>query len=279
MVEHRKGLNRALFWLYAGVGKWPTVFRWAMLAFDLLTIVLFVVHPLLTWRDGVDRPIGVWLFVDITVVSIIVLDFAARLYIERDKIRFFLNPVNIVDLIVVATLVVPLFANLLFLRILRAVRIVRAFEFLDRNQTISRWLHVNSNVVAKVVNLLVFMFITASIVYVTQVQQNPQIANYLDALYFSIGALTTTGFGDITLVGIDGRWLSVVIMVLGVTMFLQLIRAIAIGDKEKEPCPACGLDYHDRDAAHCKRCGASLFPEAPDAAKPNAKKIAPPRRR
>ena len=48
-------------------------------------------------------------------------------------------------------------------------------------------------------------------------------------------------------------------MVLGVTLFLQLIRAIAVGDKLRHPCPACRLPLHDRDAAHCKRCGANLF--------------------
>jgi voltage-gated potassium channel len=50
-------------------------------------------------------------------------------------------------------------------------------------------------------------------------------------------------------------------MVLGVTLFLQLVRAIAIGDKIERRCPACALFRHDRDAAHCKRCGADLFEE------------------
>lgn len=268
MVEHRKGLNRTLFWLYAGVGEWPSVFRWSMLAFDFATIALFVVHPLVSWHDGVSQSTGVWIYVDLLVAVIITLDVAARFYIEREKVRFFLNVVNLADLLVVATLLIPLFANLIFLRVLRAVRIVRAFEFLDRDQAISKWLRLNSNVVAKVVNLLVFLFITASIVFVTQVGRHGEIESYLDALYFTVGALTTTGFGDITLMGVDGRWLSIVVMVLGVTMFLQLIRAIAVGDKLKEPCPACELPYHDRDAAHCKRCGASLFPEAAPSAPP-----------
>lgn len=268
MVEHRKGLNRTLFWLYSGTGKWPGAFRWSMLVFDFLTIALFVVHPLLSWRDGMSQSTGVWIFVDILVAAIIILDFVARLYIERDKVRFFLNVVNLADLLVVATLIIPLFANLLFLRVLRAVRIVRAFEFLDRDEAISRWLRINANVVAKVVNLLVFLFITASIVFVTQVNRHEEIESYLDALYFTLSTLTTTGFGDITLMGVDGRWLSIAVMVLGVTMFLQLIRAIAVGDKLKEPCPACELPFHDRDAAHCKRCGASLFPEAQPSAPP-----------
>ena len=127
MVEHRKGLNRTLFWLYSGPGPWPSAFRWAMLVFDLITIALFLVHPLLTWRDGVPESIGLWLYADLFIAAVITLDFLARLYIARSKTRFFINITNIADLAVVATLILPLFAqNLVFLRVLRVIRLVHA---------------------------------------------------------------------------------------------------------------------------------------------------------
>lgn len=266
MVEHRKGLNRTLFWLYSGTGKWPFVFRWGMLVFDLVTIALFLVHPLLSWQDGADASTGWWLFIDIFIAAVITFDFFARLYIERHKWRFFTRLMNLADLLVVATLVLPIVAqNLIFLRVLRVMRLVRAFEFLNRGHVMSRWLNVNSNVIAKTVNLIVFIFVLTAMVFVTQVNHNEKITSYLDALYFTIGTLTTVGLGDITLPDTFGRVITIVIMVLGVTLFLQLIRAIAVGDKLHEKCPQCSLNYHDRDAAHCKRCGASLFEGTPDA--------------
>lgn len=268
MVEHRKGLNRTLFWLYSGQGKWPSAFRWAMLVFDLATIALFLVHPLLSWRDGDPASVGVWLFVDLFVATVITLDFLARLYIERHRWRFFLRVMNLVDLLVVATLVIPTIAqNLVFLRVLRAVRLVRAYEYIDQKHDVAKWLHLNSFVVSKLVNLLVFVFIATALVFVSQVNHNEKIDSYLDALYFTVGTLTTTGFGDIVMEGTWGRWIAISMMVLGVSLFLQLIRAIAVGDKLRRQCPACSLALHDRDAAHCKRCGASLFPEAEVVAK------------
>jgi len=200
--------------------------------------------------------------VDIFIAAVIALDFIARLYIERHKWRFFLRATNLADLLVIATLVVPTAAqNLIFLRVLRVIRLVRAYEYLDQKHAFSKWLNVNSFVVSKVVNLVVFIFIMTAVVYVNQVRQNENINDYLDALYFTITSLTTTGYGDLVLVGDSGRWISIVVMVLGVSLFLQLIRAIAIGDKVREPCPACHLSLHDRDAAHCKRCGADLYTE------------------
>ena len=55
---------------------------------------------------------------------------------------------------------------------------------------------------------------------------NDQINNYADALYFTVTALTTTGFGDITLQGTSGRLLSVVVMIVGVTLFLRLAQVL-----------------------------------------------------
>jgi voltage-gated potassium channel len=62
-------------------------------------------------------------------------------------------------------------------------------------------------------------------------------------------------------------------MVLGVSLFLQLIRAIAIGDKLRHECPACTLALHERDAAHCKRCGANLYPAGEDVSDPKARTL------
>jgi len=263
MVEHRKGLNRTLFWLYSGHGRWPSIFRWLMLVFDLATIALFLIHPLLTWRDGVPESTGVWLYVDLFIAAVITLDFLARLYIERDKVRFFFHITNLADLAVVATLILPLFAqNLIFLRVLRIVRLVHVYDYLDQKHGVAKWLRINSFVMSKIVNLVVFVFVLTALVYVNQVHVNENVNSYLDALYFTVGTLTTVGLGDITLTGTFGRWITIAMMVLGVTLFLQLIRAIAVGDKSHRPCPACALQDHERDAAHCKRCGASLFPEA-----------------
>jgi voltage-gated potassium channel len=96
------------------------------------------------------------------------------------------------------------------------------------------------------------------VVYQTQHWRNPGIANYVDALYFTVTALTTTGFGDITLQGAWGRIISIIIMIFGITLFLRLIQALVRPYKVQHACPACGLQRHDVDAVHCKACGLLL---------------------
>jgi voltage-gated potassium channel len=107
-------------------------------------------------------------------------------------------------------------------------------------------------------HLSVFIFVMTAVVYETQHGGNPHIGNYADALYFTVTALTTTGFGDITLPGTTGRMISVVIMIAGVTLFLRLAQALFRPSKVRFACPSCGLSRHEPDAVHCKACGTRL---------------------
>ena len=94
-----------------------------------------------------------------------------------------------------------------------------------------------------------------AIVFETQIGLNKNITNYLDALYFTVATLTTTGFGDVTMVGGHGKLIAVIIMVFGVSLFVRLIQTMYRSNKVRHACKACGLMLHDRDASHCKACG------------------------
>ena len=131
-------------------------------------------------------------------------------------------------------------------------------EFPDRLRPLHELFKRNEEVIFASANLFVFIFVMTAIVYETQHYVNPNIHNYADALYFTITALTTTGFGDITLQGTAGRMISVVIMVCGVTLFLNLARTLFQPRKVYFQCPSCGLQRHDYDAVHCKACGVVL---------------------
>jgi voltage-gated potassium channel len=84
------------------------------------------------------------------------------------------------------------------------------------------------------------------------------MSGYVDALYFTITSLTTTGYGDILLPGTWGRILSMITMVMGITLFFRLAQALVRPHKVRYPCPTCGLQRHDPDAVHCKACGETL---------------------
>ena len=80
----------------------------------------------------------------------------------------------------------------------------------------------------------------------------------MDALYYTVTSVTTTGYGDITLPGVWGKVVAIVVMIVGISLFVRLAQSIFKPTKVYFPCPQCGLNRHDPDAVHCKACGHIL---------------------
>jgi voltage-gated potassium channel len=238
--------------LYEGETPRGVRFRYALLAFDIVTVLFIIATSFLAPNDVIEA-------LDVIFGIGILADFAARLLVSRHRWRDFTRLSTWTDVVAIVSFLAPLAGEAGgFLRILRTLRLLRDYQMLVRLRTDSTFFKRNEEVIFAVTNLAVFIFVMTAIVYETQKFRNQQIGNYADALYFTVTALTTTGFGDITLHGTVGRLISVVIMIFGVTLFFNLARALLNPSKVRFPCPSCGLQRHDADAVHCKACGVVL---------------------
>jgi voltage-gated potassium channel len=247
-----RALKQRIDLLYNGDTRHARLFRWILLGFDGVTISYFLVASFFHHIDELH-------VVEEAIGTIYLLEWLARTYISKQRLRDTFHPTGLADLIVIASLLAPSLAqNFSFLRVLRALRLLRSYHMLKNLRRQSKFVRQHEDVIFSVVNLLVFIFIITAIVYVSQVGGNPAIKDYVDALYFTIATLTTTGFGDITLMGTSGHILAVLIMIFGISLFLRLIQTIFRPSKLRYECPTCGLNRHDPDAVHCKHCGQIL---------------------
>ncbi len=238
--------------LYFGKSQTANRFRYGLLALDILTI-LFVIGTSFTPRTQAIE------YLDALFGIFILADFLARLYVSDHPVREFAHPATWADMAAIVSFLAPVVGEGFgFLRILRTLRLLHTYQVVARLRSDSPFFRRNEELVNAVVNLGVFLFIMTGFVYETQHWRNPGIANYVDALYFTVTALTTTGFGDITLEGTLGRLTAVIIMIFGVTLFLRLLQALLRPHKVRFPCPSCGLQRHEVDAVHCKACGTLL---------------------
>lgn len=226
--------------------------RVAAVAFDLATVVAFLALtfvPPSPWVTVADAVLG----------ALMAVELAVRWVAARDRRAFALQPWTLVDAGIIVTLLLPsLVGSFAFLRILRAVRVVRALRVVVQLRRRSRWVCEHGELIQSATNLVVFTFVTSSLVYELQAGRNDKINTFTDALYFTVTTLTTTGFGDITLTGESGRLASVVIMIVGISLFVKLAQSIVRPRKVHFECPQCGLYRHDPDAVHCKHCGVVL---------------------
>lgn len=249
----RLSLKLRLTTLYTGRGRQATRFRYGLIVFDLCTIAFIVATLPMT-------PTTAIIVADMVIGLAVLADFSARLWIAPDRRRYLLRPTTLADVVVVFSLLLaPLFAgNLAFLRVLRLVRLLHSYQVLRDLRRETPFFRRNEDIIISTINLVTFIFVVTALVFVLQHQTNPAIASYLDALYFTVTTLTTTGFGDITLTGDSGRLLSVAIMVVGVALFLRLVQTVFRPPKIRHTCQSCGLTRHDIDAVHCKHCGETL---------------------
>lgn len=228
-------------------------FRYALLALDGVSIGWIVAASFLGPQPAV-------LAVDAALGALLLGEFALRISASGTPLRTAFRVLNLADLLAILSLLLaPLLHGALgFLRVLRTLRLLHSVRLIASLRSDLPFFRRNEEATLAAAQLGVFLFVMSGLVYETQHRTNPGIANYADALYFTVTTLTTTGFGDITLPGITGRLLSVVIMLAGVTLFLRLAQALFRPVKVRHPCQACGLQRHDPDAVHCKACGTLL---------------------
>ncbi len=252
MAAEKPALQIMLRQIYFGHGTRARIFRYALLAFDLITIAYFIISSILD-------PARHHHVLDYAIAGVLVLDYIARLIASVRPVRYVFSFTSVADIVVIASLIAPAFLeNFAFLRVVRMLRLMRSYHLLKELRDASRWFRANEEILQSTVNLAVFIFVVTAIVFVVEDDRNPNINTYLDALYFTVTTLTTTGFGDITMTDSIGRLMTVLIMIFGVALFLRLVQTIFRPTKVSYPCPDCGLNRHDPDAVHCKHCGRTL---------------------
>ena len=243
-------IRARLLELYFGRSDRSVRFRLKVIAIDFIMIAFFIAGPLLR-----DTP--AFLFIDYFLALVLAVDLTARALATENLIAWLKRPVTWVDLFVLLTLVFPFWLfNLAFLRVMRLWSLINSEFFWDtigRRYDDTRW----EDVIRAAANLITFLFVMTGFVY-SSFARSEGIDGYIDALYFTIATLTTTGFGDITLPGTWGRVISIVTMLAGITLFVRLAQTLFRPYKIRFTCPTCGLRRHDVDAVHCKACGELL---------------------
>lgn len=245
-----ESLRHRLRHLYHGRTKGALRYQRGVLIVDFVIIAFFIATPVL--RDQ-----AIFLWVDYAVAFVVAAELSARGLASRDPGRWLREPAVIVDMVVLVTLLFPYtFSNWGFLRILRLWTLSRNEVFWRAfvGGSLRRW----EETVRAALNLVTFLFVSTGFVYTFYFRNGSGLEGYVDALYFTVATVTTTGFGDITLPGTAGKLTSIVMMICGISLFVRLGQSIFRPARATYPCPQCNLQKHDIDAVHCKACGHLL---------------------
>ena len=174
---------------------------------------------------------------EVIIVLFFIIEYAARLYAPKSRFK------QLVDIF----------------RIFRFLRFTADPVFFFGSLT----LHV-LEVARLFLTIFMIFFISSGLFFYVESGINADVRTFGDAFYFTVVALTTVGFGDITPMSTGGRWVTVLMILSGITLIPWQVSRIVrewvhMASKKEIICPGCGLRYHDKEASHCKSCGHLIY--------------------
>ncbi len=233
-----------------------------LLVFNLIACALFVVNS----RYGDELPPALQLF-DVIVVTVFSVEYMLRVWVAEKKLKYIFSFYGLVDLVSILPSFITL-SELRFLSGLKVLRVLRFIRFLETETFFfGKLSELQLQVARTVFTVFTILFVSSGfILYFESTHDAPQIRTFSDAFYFCVVTLSTVGFGDMTPITAGGRW-GTVVMILGGAVLVpfqagKLVR-ILLADRSKNDvvCVECGLIGHDKDASHCKSCGAIVYQE------------------
>ena len=195
------------------------IYDWFMLCVICLSIV-----PLM-FRTS-SRLVDV---IDMGCCAIFIIDYVLRwmtadLRSERKRsIAFICYPFNgwaIIDLLSILptlSLLTPSFKLLRIARLTKILRVVKFLRYYEPLQIMLRVIRQESRTLLTVlVMALSYVFCTALLIY--NVDGEPMIKTFFDAIYWAACTLTTVGYGDVYPVTMTGRIIGMISAVVGAAL-------------------------------------------------------------
>ena len=150
-------------------------------------------------------------------------EYYLRIYCLKHPMKYVTSFWGIIDFISIFPAYLSLFwptgQALTVLRLLRTMRIFRIFRLQKFQEASTQLLNALKNSALRISVFMLFVFIAAVIMgtmmYSIEGEVNPAFNNVLSGIYWAVVTITTVGFGDIVPITPAGRFIAVLVMLLG----------------------------------------------------------------
>ncbi len=244
--------------------------------FDILLIISILFSVVIVMLDSVNTiktqygtllNVIEWLF-----TILFTIEYMLRIICVGRPIRYILSYFGVVDLLAILptylSLVLPGSHYLMVIRILRVFRIFRVLKLAkyvgETSMLVTALKASGRKISIFLFFVLTIVVIIGSLMYMIEGHENG-FTSIPRGVYWAIVTLTTVGYGDISPNTAIGQALAAVVMILGygiIAVPTGIVTFEMAGAFEREvtttSCPECTSEGHDKDAEHCKYCGAKL---------------------
>ena len=147
------------------------------------------------------------------------------------KGKFIISPMSIIDLLAI----LPSYRALRFLRFLLLFRLFKVFRYTENiNYLLRVFVEKRFEFFSLIIIFGFMVFFASTVIYIFEgTGENPNINSFYDAIYWAVVTITTVGFGDISPVTPEGRFVTIFLIIGGVTAisFMTSIITTAMAEK------------------------------------------------
>ena len=249
--------------------------------FDLLLIYAILASILVVIIDSVQSIHTRWsewfYIVEWAFTLAFTAEYVLRLAVVKRPLRYAVSLWGLIDLASILptylSLFIPGAQSLLVVRVLRILRlfcILKLTRYVEESGVLmqSLW-RSRRKVLVFLFAVLTITVIAGALMYVIEGPANGY-TSIPTSMYWAIVTMATVGFGDVVPQTTLGRFVTSALILIGYSIIAvptgiytaELATSLREADEahrhDNRGCPECGLEGHDRDALHCRRCGAKL---------------------
>ncbi|WP_099974926.1 ion transporter [Lactobacillus terrae] len=198
------------------------VFKYIYFITTILLALVSIILLILDYSGKIDLNKQPYFFVDQLILVIFTVDYIVRFIISKNKKQFFRK--NIFELLAILPFstifysfrLVKIFRFAKFLQLNQAFQILRIFGFLGKFQkSVKRFLNTNGFIYIMIAGIILMCFSAIVYSYVENIKLST-------AFWWAIVTTTTVGYGDVVPHTGIGRFVSAILMIIGIS-FLGII--------------------------------------------------------
>lgn len=193
------------------------VFAWSITGLILYSVFCFSLETLPDLNQYAKSFLR---YSEIAIVALFTIEYLTRLILSKNRLKFIFSFYGLIDLAAILPFYLAFAIDLRTLRLVRLLRLARILKLARYHRALQRFVKAlylaKEELIVFTIASFVVLYLSAVGIYHFEHKAQPEVfRSIFDCLWWSVGTLTTVGYGDIYPITNGGRFFTFVVLMVG----------------------------------------------------------------